>query len=382
VLRLAQTIGGAFSDRRAQAALRERIKELTCLYGISQVVRKPGISIKEILQDIVELLQKAFQYPEIAVARIFLDGRSYTSKESNYEGKKALKGDIIIGGEIKGFVEVAYLEDIYEIEDGPFLKEEKNLIDEVSRQVSLIVEGKKAEEDKLELQNQLRHADRLATTGQLAAGIAHELNEPLSNILGFAQLAKKNPIIQKQTVKDLEKIIEASLHAREVVKKLLVFTRQIPARKSRVNLNQIVADGLYILESRCRKEGIDLVRVLSPELPDITADPTQMNQVLINLVVNSIQAMPAGGKLTVRTTCKKNSVSLIVKDTGTGMSEEVVKQIFVPFFTTKEIGEGTGLGLAVVHGIVTSHGGAVKADSRIHHGTSFEVTLPLGNNKD
>lgn len=147
------------------------------------------------------------------------------------------------------------------------------MLDTVARQVALIIERRQTEEDKLKLQEQLRHADRLATIGQLAAGVAHELNEPLGSILGFAQLAKKCPGLPKQAEQDIEKIVNASLHAREVVKKLLIFARQMPTQKTKVNLNQIVEEGLYFLESRCVKQGIKLIRSLSPNLPEITADP-------------------------------------------------------------------------------------------------------------
>jgi len=130
------------------------------------------------------------------------------------------------------------------------------------------------------------------------------------------------------------------------------------------------------LESRCAREGIKLVRQLSSDLPLITGDASQLHQVLVNLVVNAIQAMPSGGILTIETTRDKDEVLLSVQDTGTGMSEDVLKQIFIPFFTTKQVGQGTGLGLAVVHGIVTSHGGTIHVDSEVGQGTRFEVRLP------
>jgi signal transduction histidine kinase len=199
----------------------------------------------------------------------------------------------------------------------------------------------------------------------------------LNTILGFAQLAKKCPGLPQQAEEDMEKTIIASLHAREIVKKLMLFARRMPPQKTQVNLNQLVEEGLYFLESRCAKEGIELERLLLPDLPEITADSGQLTQVLVNLVVNAIQAMPQGGRLTVRTLAGKGYASLIVEDTGVGMSEEVTKKIFTPFFTTKEVDQGTGLGLSVVHGIVTSHGGFIKVDSRPGRGTRFEVKLPL-----
>ena len=120
-----------------------------------------------------------------------------------------------------------------------------------------------------------------------------------------------------------------------------------------------------------------MVRRLDPGLPSISVDPVQLNQVLINLVLNGIQAMPEGGRLTVETLGGEDSISLVIEDTGVGMSEEIRKQIFTPFFTTKDVGQGTGLGLPVVHGIVTAHGGAIHAESQMGRGTRFVVQLPI-----
>lgn len=373
---IAQILGDALVTRHAQVSLRERVKELSCLYGIALLVEKPNISLDEILQGIAELLPPAMLYPKIACAQIIFDGCCFST--SGFEkAKDKLSSDIIIDEAKRGMIEVAYTEKKVELDEGPFLKEERDLIDTVASEVALIVERRKTAEDKERLQNQLRHADRLATIGQLAAGVAHELNEPLGNILGFAQLAKKSLKLPKQTDKDIDNIVMASLHAREVIKKLMFFARQMPPKKVQVNLNQLVEDGLYFLKSRCEKEGIKVVRSFSTDLPEITADPSQLYQVLVNLVVNAIQAIPKGGKLTIQTITGNGYVSLIVEDTGIGMSEDILKQIFIPFFTTKGVGEGTGLGLPVVHGIVTAHGGTISVESVVNQGSRFEVKLPL-----
>ncbi len=136
-------------------------------------------------------------------------------------------------------------------------------------------------------------------------------------------------------------------------------------------------DGLYLFETRFAKEGIELVRLLSPDLPEIIVDQAQLNQVLVNLVVNASQAMPHGGKLTIETKAVDDYVFLIVEDSGVGMSEDVLKKIFIPFFTTKDINEGTGLGLSVVHGIINSHKGMIKAESSVDKGSRFEIKLPI-----
>ena len=373
---LGQNLAIALAHRHAQVDLRERVKELACLYGIARLVVEPGKTLEEILQGIVELLPSAWLYPEIAFARIILDDRSYATPAFR-EGKNKLATEIIVSGQRRGMVEVVYREEKPELDEGPFYKEERNLIDTVAKEVGIIINRKETEEDQLRLQEQLRHADRLATIGQLAAGVAHELNEPLSNILGFAQLAKKCPGLPNQAEQDIEKILCASLNAREVIKKMLVFARQIPPQKKEVHLNQVVEEGLSFFESRCAREGIEMVRSLHPDLPEISADPVQLNQVLVNLVLNASQAMPTGGRLTVKTQMGKDHISLIVEDTGIGMSKKVMKQIFTPFFTTKDVGQGTGLGLPVVHGIITSHGGSIQVESKVGGGTRFEIQLPV-----
>ncbi len=371
-----QALGIAAAGRRAQAALRERVKELSCLYGIARLVQRPRISLEGILEGIAQILPQAMQYHEIASSRIILDGRSYTTP--GFSGTRyKISSPIVVAGSERGRIEVFYSEDRPELEVDLFLTEERNLLQTVASQIGLIIERKKFEEDQAKLKEQLRHADRLATLGQLAAGVAHELNEPLGSILGFAQLSKKTPGLPAQAQEDVDKIIAASLHAREAVKKLLYFARQMPTNKSEVDFNKIVKDGIYFLESRCAKEGIELVRNLDPDLPMIVADPAQLHQALVNLIVNAIQAMPGGGRLTLSTQGGEEDISLIVEDTGIGMSREILKQIFLPFFTTKGVGQGTGLGLAVVHGIVSSHGGTIKVDSKPGKGSRFEIVLPL-----
>jgi two-component system NtrC family sensor kinase len=308
-----------------------------------------------------------------------LDHNSYTT--SGFQNTPyTQKSNIFVSGILRGYVEIVYVENKPEHDEGPFLKEERKLIDAIAREIGRTVERKEAEEEKTRLQEQLIHADRLATIGQLAAGVAHELNEPLGNILGFAQLAKKYSELPQQALQDIEKIERASLHAREVVKKLLLFSRQMPSKKSRVDLNKLIKENLYFLESRCMKEGIEITYLLESDLPEIIVDPSQLNQVIVNLVVNAIQAMPDGGKLMLRTSSHDNKdVIFAVEDTGVGMSADIQEKIFLPFFTTKDINLGTGLGLAVAHGIIMSHGGTVHVKSKVGCGARFEITLPVTN---
>ena len=361
---------------RTATALQERVKELTCLLRMAEIAGKPGISMEAILQQTIALLVAAWQYPEIASARIVLDGQVHAASGFR-EGGHSQRSDVVVQGVTRGFVEVVYLEPRPARDEGPFLREERNLIDAVAQQVGLIVERKQAELDRAELQSQLRHADRLATIGFLAAGLAHELNEPLGNILGFAQLARKCPELPESADRDLVMIETASLHAREIIRKLLGFARQVPPEKALVNINQVVREGLLFVEARCAKSGIEVEYDLDPALPLISADAAQVNQVLVNLAVNALQAMPDGGKLRVQTETGQDHVCLVVEDSGAGMSPDVLERVFVPFFTTKNVEQGTGLGLPVALGIVTSHEGTIHVHSEAGAGTRVEIRLPM-----
>jgi signal transduction histidine kinase len=361
---------------RVEWALRERVKELTCLYGIARVAQRRELTLKEALTAIVALLPPAWQFSDIATARIVLDGQVHSTHAEIEEAHRQW-AELVVGGVSRGIVEVVYPKAALSSPENPFLAEEQSLIEMVAREISLLVEHHEAEAQRAKLQDQLRHADRLATIGQLAAGVAHEINEPLANVLGFAQLAKKTPHIPKQAAEDMDKIVRNCLHAREVIQKLLTFARQMPPEKSRIDLNQVVADALALLESRCASAGIEVVSELAPELPTISADASQLRQVLVNLLVNAVQAMPEGGTVTIRTHAAQEAVVLTVTDTGEGMTEEVKGNIFNPFFTTKDVDQGTGLGLAVVHGIVAGHGGAINVESSPGQGAKFEISLPI-----
>lgn len=244
------------TDWTAQA-LHERVKELSCLYRISRVSARSFVAPDKVLQCIVELIPPAWQHPEIAAARIVLDGRRYETSGFK-EGHRRQAAEVVVEGKCRGVVEVVYTEDRPCPEDGPFLKNERSLLNAIARQIAVVVEHQQAEEERAHLQKQLMHADRLATIGQLAAGVAHELNEPLSSILGFAQLLQRNAALPDGGREDVEKIVTASLHAREIIKKLLLFARQTPPFRGPVNLNQVIVGAIDLKMPKL--SGIDLIR--------------------------------------------------------------------------------------------------------------------------
>jgi len=360
-----------------QLALRERVKELTCLYGIAKVSENPDAPLDKIIQEIVELLPPAWQYPEIASARIVLGDKTFTTRNFSDVGPSQ-KATIVVEGKEIGSVEIFYNIKEKNLKQNPFLEEEDKLIQEIARQIGIIVERRKAQEEKERLQEQLLHADRLATIGQLSAGIAHELNEPLNNILGFAQLIKNSRDVSKQIKEDVEKIIKSSLFAREIIRKLLIFSRQLPARKEKLNVSDLIKESVSFFSLQCSKYNIDLSLELDENMPETVGDGAQLTQVIVNLGVNAVQAMEEkGGKLTIKTYSDDEWVYIEVKDTGKGIANEIKDRIFLPFFTTKGVDKGTGLGLSVVHGIISSHGGSIKVISSPGKGSRFIIQLPI-----
>lgn len=376
---LADTIARAVINRRAQFRLRERIKELTCLHGVAQEIQKHGESLDAALRAIVGLLTPAMQFPELADAHILLEDRVYGARGTAATDRR-LDAAIRAAGRQRGTLSVWYTADHPEFAGGAFLREEHDLLQSVAHEVGLLVERSDSAAAKASLAEQLRHADRLATIGQLAAGVAHELNEPLGNIMGFAQLVEKEGTLTDAARRDVRQIVRAALHGREVVKKLLLFSRQSDAARVRLDLNELIQQSVYFLEARCRQSSIELRLELANEAMPVEGVSSELTQVVVNLAVNAIQAMPHGGVLTIGTNRAVDMVHLTVTDTGHGMDEATQRRLFTPFFTTKDVGEGTGLGLSVVLGIVSAHGGTIHVESTVERGSRFVIQLPLTPN--
>lgn len=373
---LALAVSAVIVHYREQRDRLERVKELSCLYELAKLATQPQLDLAGSLERVVALLPPSWQHPEIAAARLVLDDRTY-SEHGFDEAWQSQRSEIEVAGRSRGFVEVAYVSPMPELDEGPFLNEERRLLDTVAREVSTLIERKGALEDRAHLQEQLQHADRLATIGHLAAGVAHELNEPLGAILGFAQLARKHRDIPAGVDRDLEKIEAAALHAREVTARLMHVGRRNAPKLERLDLNTVVRDGLSFLGARLAKHRIELRCSLESELQSFRGNRAQLQQIVINLVVNAIQAMPSGGRLTVTTESDGSALALIVQDSGVGMEPAVQARIFEPFFTTKTATEGTGLGLPVVRGILESMGGNINVTSEPGAGSSFHVRIPL-----
>lgn len=230
-------------------------------------------------------------------------------------------------------------------------------------------------------ENRLVQAAKLAAVGEMAAGIAHELNNPLTSVTGFAELALEAIPQESETYQDLEMVMREARRARDVVRRLLDFARQSESTRARASMNEIVQDIVALTKHLLHTNGVQLKLDLETDLPWALMDPNQIKQVLLNLVHNALQAMPAGGEIKIMTRVATRNgrdwVMVSVKDTGIGIASADQSRIFEPFYTTRGGSGGTGLGLSVTYGIITDHGGQIEVESQPGMGAKFTVWIPL-----
>jgi len=243
---------------------------------------------------------------------------------------------------------------------------------------------RKVEERTQELraaQEQLLQSEKLASIGQLAAGVAHEINNPMGVILGFAQGILKTLSEDDPLRRPLTTIEKESLRCNRIVQNLLDFARHSEPTPHLTNINELINASCDLVEHQTSLQNVKLIKGYNSALPSIMADPNQLQQVFINIMLNAYQAMPDGGTLHIATRQVGSELQVIFTDTGVGIPPENVQNIFDPFFTTKEVGEGTGLGLSVSYGIVKAHGGDIEVKSQAGKGTTFVIRLPLEKSK-
>ncbi|MFW6126028.1 MAG: PAS domain S-box protein [Chloroflexota bacterium] len=232
--------------------------------------------------------------------------------------------------------------------------------------------------ERKRMQEQLMLADRLASVGELVSGVAHELNNPLTAVMGFAELLTERDL-PEDVKEDVATIKREGDRAVKIVRDLLTFARKHPPSKQSVNVNRVIEDVLALRAYEHRVHDIEVVRELAPDLPGVMADYHQLQQVFVNLVVNAEHFMLEAhgrGTLTVRTEKTDGNVRASVADDGPGIAREALGRVFDPFFTTREVGKGTGLGLSISHGIVMEHGGRIWVESEQGKGATFVVELP------
>jgi PAS domain S-box-containing protein len=266
--------------------------------------------------------------------------------------------------------------------DGSLVAVEVNFAfirDSKGRPIEILAVARDITERK-HMQEQLVLTDRLASVGELAAGIAHELNNPLTGVIGFSQLLLDEEM-PEDIKKDVRVVNREARRASQVVKNLLTFARKHAAVKEKVNVNEIIDK---VRELRAYEQNLANITVdarLDPKLPEIMADYFQLQQVFLNIVINAEYFMKEAhdkGKLTITTEKVNRKIRVSFADDGPGIAKENLGHIFDPFFTTKEVGQGTGLGLSICHGIIAKHGGRVYVESKLGRGATFIVELPIG----
>jgi len=229
-----------------------------------------------------------------------------------------------------------------------------------------------------ENEQQLIQAEKLTSLGQLAASIAHEINNPLAGVLIYTQLLSKkvtgDTFKKEEALGYLSKMESEVSRCSRIIRNLLDFARQTEPMLRLVDINQVLEQTLSLVGHQAQIQNIEVIRELS-SLPEVMADFDQLQQIFTNLTLNAIQAMPDGGRLTLRSSVIDSEVRVDVQDTGCGIPKESLSKLFTPFFTTKEKGKGVGLGLAVVHGIIERHKGRIKVQSEVGKGTTFSVYL-------
>jgi PAS domain S-box-containing protein len=240
----------------------------------------------------------------------------------------------------------------------------------------------KQELEKTQLQ--LLQAEKMSSLGKLAAGVAHQLNNPLGGIILFAKLLLEEYDLEEGAKEDLHRILRDAKRCRDTVKELLEFTRQTRHLMRPHDINKALTRTLFLLESQTLFHNISIVKDLNASLPLVLVDIQQLYHLFMNIILNAAQAMEGKGILTVKSLLlqDENQVCIEISDTGPGISEENLPHIFEPFFTTKEEGKGTGLGLSLAYRIVENHEGQIRAESRPEKGTTFSIILPIGTQEN
>jgi len=281
-------------------------------------------------------------------------------------------------GELIGGFAIAWLRETHR-----FIPEELRLAEGIARQAGLAIENSRLYEDLkgqmaelTETQAQLIQSAKLAAIGELAANIGHEINNPLTSVLGFASYLAEQAQPDDPMREELTMILDEATRARDIVRDLLDFSRRREFTPEPADLNAVVEQTVAMLRRQGALDAIALREIYASDLPMVEVDVPRIKQVFLNIINNAIHAMPHGGSLTLRTAAADNAVAVEFTDTGTGIAPGHLDKIFDPFFTTKPEVSGTGLGLSVSLGIVQSHGGSIEVRSEVGKGSTFTVRLP------
>jgi len=342
--------------------------ELCAAYGLSeQYLAKGPVSSQQIITDLCRLNRV------IIIEDMISDPRVQYPQAAEREGiRMMLDLPLTLGNHFIGILRIFFPQ------KRPFSDEELNFVVSIGEQISLAIEKARLIETKQAQYDQLAiHTEKLSALGRMAAGIAHEINNPLAGILLYSSnLIKKVPP-EGKVKEGLEVIIRETIRCKSIIQELLEFSRDREPQKKLSNLNAILAKALSILENEFRLRHIRVEKELAGDIKDTCLDENQIEQVFVNLLLNSVQAMEDGGLITIQSRFDRlqDRLKVVISDTGCGIPEESIPKIFEPFFSTKP--KGTGLGLAVSYGIIRNHGGSIQVDSRLGRGSRFTLELPI-----
>lgn len=355
-----------------QESLQERIKELECLYDISSLISK-GYGLNEVLPKICDRLSLAFQYPEITLVKIDIKSVIYGRGDMRICNSTKLSQGIYYQNERIGSIVVGLTTSNQG--SNPFLTEEEKLLKKVSQEVAFLYERQQRSENEALLNEIVRRQDRLTILGEITAGVAHELNTPLGNVLGFSEFildSTRDP----RVLDDAIKIKKSALHAREIVKKLMFFSCEVPQNLGDESLSSMVEEAIGLLSPLLKQSEVKIELIDRNPSALVTIDKVQFIQVLFNLLNNAIQASKPSDQIIVDLSQKNGCATITIQDFGHGIPVEIQERIFEPFFTYNKKDKGNGLGLSVVHGIIKQHKGRIQFTSEPNQGTTFVISIP------
>jgi signal transduction histidine kinase len=369
--------------------LGERVKELNCLFGISDIVERAGGSLERILEETVELLPMSWDHADVACARITLGDFDFRSGPFG-DAVSAQSSDIFVHGEKTGLIEISYLEPRPEKDEGPFTKEERRLLDAVAERMGHIVERLTADERLREREEEFRekmtHFTRVSTMGEMASSIAHEVNQPLTAIATYAQACRRmvegREVEAEEVVDILGRIGDEALRAGDIIHRLRGLVQRRESEKVDCDPKKLLEEIAPLASVDARLNEVDFRLVILDEVPLIRADCVQIQQVVLNLIRNGIDAM-AETDLEDRilevqlAPWAERGVLVSVADRGCGIPEASEVSLFEPFFSTKA--SGLGLGLNISRSIILDHGGRLWFSRNSEGGTTFFFNLPTGS---
>jgi len=377
--------------RKLTHDLRERVKELNCLFGLSHIVEHSGGSLARILRETARLVAASWEHSDVACARVEMGGLEFET-ENCVDTPWKMSAEILVHGKPSGSIEVGYLEERPEHDEGPFLAEERTLIDAIAERLGRVAERIRAEqrvdEREQELRERLTHLTRVSVMGEMASGIAHEVSQPLTAVSTYAQACRRlldAGMTDKTLVLDvLDRISKEALRAGEVLHRLKDLIRKRESERVYCDVGALIRGIENLAEIDGRLHDIRVLFELDDALPEAAVDEIQIQQVILNLIRNGIDATEEGDPddrdVIVRATRVDDDIRISVTDHGCGLPEDADYQMFQPFYTTKEA--GIGMGLSISRSIVTAHGGQMWFSRNPDGGTTFYFTIPIGEKEN